>query len=87
MAISVHRPANITMPRQNLGRLGSDVGPAEIGDERVPQGMKVCETALRILILEKVGRFSFLAFLLALGLGDISTFNNSSRSLPLNDSL
>ncbi len=51
MTISVHRQPDMAIGGQGLGRLGSDVGPPEIGDERVPQGMEISKADLRILVL------------------------------------
>ncbi len=52
MAISVHGQADITVPRQGLGRLGRHIRTAEVRDEGVPHGVKVGVEALGVLVAE-----------------------------------
>ena len=66
VGVDIHRQADVAVAGQRLGRLGGDVGLAEIGDEGVAETVEIGEAALGILVLEEVACFALLA---GLGVG------------------
>ncbi len=50
MSINIHRQADIAVAGEGLGRLGGDVGAAEVGDEGVAKAVEVGVFSFGVLV-------------------------------------